>query len=107
MLPQRQTKGFVLVCKPDRVVDTYNASELALKNITYLRQIRSAMSSLNPRNYRGISRDSIEPWSSIDEELLKKGTSTLVDLGREQSARKIFLKINGEDREEWDYYING
>lgn len=107
MLPQRQTKGFVLVCKPDRVVDTYNASELARKNITYLRQIRSAMSCLNPRNYRGISRDSLEPWSSIDEELLKKGTSTLVDLGRERSARKIFLKINGEDREEWDYYING
>lgn len=92
MLPQRQTKGFVLVCKPDRVVDTYNASELARKNITYLRQIRSAMSCLNPRNYRGISRDSLEPWSSIDEELLKKGTSTLVDLEGNDQQERYFLK---------------
>ncbi|MHC4111229.1 MAG: hypothetical protein ACYSUY_09140 [Planctomycetota bacterium] len=93
--------------KPDRLVDAYDASKVARNNITFLRQIRNALSFLEPRNYRGIAREPLEPWFSIDEELLKKGTSTLVDLGRERSARKIFLKINGEDREEWDYYKNG
>jgi hypothetical protein len=107
MLPQKQTKGFVLVRKPDRLMDVYDGSKEARKNITFLRQVRSAVSFLNPRNYRGISRDSLKPWSSIDEALLKKEASTFMDLGREQSARKIFLKVNGEDREEWDDYING
>lgn len=108
MLPQRQTKGFVLVRKPDRFVDAYDSSEVARKNITFLRQIRNAISFLDPRNYRGIAREPLEPWSSIDEELLKRGAPTLMDLGKEQAARKMFLKINGEDREEWwDNYING
>lgn len=107
MLPPRQTRGFVLLRKADKVVAEYNASDIAQKNLVFLEQIRKAVSFLDPRDYRGISREPLLPWSSIDEELLKSGARTLADLKREQKARRKFVQISGEDREQWDHYVDG
>jgi hypothetical protein len=107
MLPERQTKGFMLLCKPGRLLDDYERSDPVQKNKEYLACLRGAVSFINPRQYRGIARDALEPWSSTDEQLLQNGRRTLVDLRKNLRARRRFLEINGEDRGEWDYYVDG
>jgi hypothetical protein len=89
------------------VLDEYHATELVRKNLQSLKQIRDAVAFVEARNYRGISREPLMPWSSIDERLLQRGVPTRVDLRREQTARRRFLEMVGEDREEWDHYVFG
>lgn len=107
MLPDRQVKGFVLLHKPESLLDRYERSDMAQQNAEHLARIRNAVSLIKPSEYRGIAREPLMPWSSIDEELLRTERSVLIDLKKEQRARKRFLQMSGEDREQWDFYIDG
>jgi len=106
MLPERQTRGFVLLCKPENLLARYEASQPAQQNPGYLSRIRRAVSFLNPRHYRGIMRRPVEPWSTIDDEALQSGHHVPPDLGENEKARRQFLEINAEDLERWDSYID-
>lgn len=96
-----------MLCKPDVLLDEYRTSELVQRNAVFVQQIRDAIPFVKPRNYRGISRKPLAPWSAIDEDLFNRGEDTIVDLNKEQAARRRFLEINGENREEWDHYVEG
>jgi hypothetical protein len=104
MLPPRQTRGFMLVRKPEKLIMAHEADFLRRGGQEYLRSLRSALDFIDPKNYRGIGREPLEPWSKTDEDLFRRGRKTLIDLRRDQTARRKFLDINGEDREDWDLY---
>lgn len=104
MLPPRQTRGLMLVRKPEKLVTAHEADFIRRGGQEYLRSLRNALDFIDPKKYRGIGREPLEPWSKVDEDLFRRGKKTLVDLRINQAARRKFLDINGEDREDWDLY---
>jgi len=107
MLPERQKRGFMLVRDAQSVFDDYEKTEVSQDKAEYLARIRNAVSFVNPAKYRGVARGAVEPWSSTDEKLLQRGGSALMDLRVNEKARRRFLEVNGEDRDQWDYYGEG
>jgi hypothetical protein len=98
MLQPRQTRGFMLVHKPEKLVAANEADLIRRGGQEYLRTLRNTLNFIDPKKYRGISREPLEPWSKIDEDLFKRGAKTLIDLPQDQSARRKFLELNGIDR---------
>ncbi len=107
MLPPRQTRGFMLVRKPEKLYSVYKAIHFQQQDQEYFKKLRAALSFIDPKNYRGISREPLKPWTRIDEDLLREEKPTLIDLRRDEVARRKFLDINGEDRDDWDSYVEG
>ena len=107
MLPPRQTRGFMLVHKTENLLSANDAEIISRGGQEYLQNLRNALNFINPENYRGISRDPLQPWSKTEENLFREGKKILIDLNRDQAARRKFLEMNGEDREKWDSYMDG
>jgi hypothetical protein len=73
MLPPRQIRGFMLVEKIENLFAAYQAINFPQKNQEYLQKLRTALPFIKPENYRGISREPLQPWSKDDESYLRKG----------------------------------
>ena len=102
----RQTKGFMLLRCSSKLVDEYEKGKVALSNKEYLREIRDAVPFINPYSYKGISREPLSAWSPDDERFIREHPESRSDLENEVAAKKCFLELNGEDREEWDFDEN-
>ena len=97
----------MLVRKPKKLFTAYQAIHFQQKDQEYLKNLRTVLSFIDPKNYRGISREPLEPWSRTDENFLRMEKPTPANLNQNEKARRKFLDINGEDREEWDFYKEG
>jgi len=91
----------MLVYKPEKLLSAYMSGEFCQSNEEILSKLRAALPFMEPKNYRGISREPLVPWSKIDEDEFQRSGKTLVDLQRDQTARRKFLEINREDRYNW------
>ena len=98
MLQPRQTRGFMLVNKPEKLVAANEADLIRRGGQEYLRTLRNALDFIGPKNYRGISREPLEPWSKSDEGCFQRGEKTHIDLRCNQTARRKFLELNDVDR---------
>jgi hypothetical protein len=104
MLPPRQTSGLMLVRKPEKLVLAHEADFIRRGVQEYLRSLRNALDFIDPKDYRGISREPLEAWSHSDEDHIKRGVKTLIDLRRDEAARRKFLELNGVDRYDLSLY---
>lgn len=53
----QQTSGYLIVMKPEPLMDRYEKMEHIIKYEKYYKTFRAAFSGFNARNYRGVSRD--------------------------------------------------
>jgi hypothetical protein len=91
----------MLVRKCENLVVAHEADFFRKGGQEYLRSLWSALDFINPKDYRGIAREPLEPWSLTDERLLREKADTLKDIHQDETARRRFLALNREDREEW------
>jgi hypothetical protein len=104
MLQPRQTGGFMLVDKAEDFLVANDARIINRGGQEYLRSLRKALDFIDPKKYRGISREPLKPWSKIDDDRVKRGVKALIDLRRDEAARRKFLELNGVDRYDWGLY---
>jgi len=66
----QQTSGYLIVMKPEPLIDRYEKMEHIMKYEKYYKTFRVAFSGFNARNYRGVSRDRLLspiPFTERDE----------------------------------------
>ena len=102
MLPEGQTKGYMLVRKMRSLFADYEKT-VAASNSDCYQEIRRAMHFVDPLSYCGIGRWPLRPWTGNVEDAKISGEIVNPSLS-EVLARQEFLEINGEDREEWDMW---
>lgn len=64
--------GFLILRLPALIISDYEGCDFALKNASVLGELRKAISSLDPRSYRGICRDPIWPAEPLDSKTEKR-----------------------------------
>ena len=89
-----QSVGYSILRRADLLVDEYEKSDSALQNREHLAALRLATSPLNPRRYRGISRQPLEPEATRDL-AIRQELEPAAKLGRNASARARFRKLVG------------
>ncbi len=89
------------------VLEEYEKNRIALENNQLIKQIREAVSFIDPYTYRGISRDPLAPWSSEDEKNLRETPELCKDLQKELSARKKLRELTRINKSKSSYCYNG
>lgn len=102
MSSSKQEKGFMIVRKTDELFGKYMEGGLVAENIEYCKALRDTFSFVNPKSYRGVSREPLTPWSSDDDKVLSNDNIPV-----NIKVRKKFLEVNGQDRNIFDYDEDG
>lgn len=64
--------GFLILRLPALLISGYEGSNFARANASVIGELRKALASLDPRSYRGISRDPIWPAEPLDAKTEKR-----------------------------------
>jgi hypothetical protein len=96
-------RGFLIVLRPGPLLERYEASDIAIRNAGALAELRAAVPRIDPRRYRGIARDPLDPFVSTDRvELEEWRRGGWFDVDEEARARRRYREIVGEIREDDD-----
>ncbi|MCP4246683.1 MAG: hypothetical protein GY778_06510 [bacterium] len=87
-----QDSGFAIAKKPDVLLKEYLASSLGEENAKPLREL-CTVTGLDPGAYRGISRELLMPFPSLDEKVIAEFESTGGDMQTESVARREFCRL--------------
>lgn len=68
----------------------------AAKNLPHLRNLRAAIRFLDPDKYRGISRDPLQPYPSLDPEVIQTFADTGMEMRNDEKARWRFRELVGD-----------
>jgi hypothetical protein len=99
-----QKRGYALLRMSSLLLSDYDeANWLTQEGIQYLRDLRNAVSFVLPSRYRGISRDPLCPFPTLDTEIIKAFEETGGDMQSNQRARWRFREIICEDTPFEDY----
>jgi hypothetical protein len=93
----KQLRGYGLLHRPDLDVSEYETSWIAQENAANLRELRAGFPSINPKQYRGMSRDMIIPFPSLEPSMIEAFAETGLDMKSNARARRRFREIIGED----------
>jgi hypothetical protein len=63
-----QIEGYLIVLKPEISASVYSASDVVIRNAKPLGILRKAFVAFPPERYRGISREPLGSFWSIDSE---------------------------------------
>ena len=91
-----QTEGYMIVLKPDTLLERYAQSYVAQQNLEPLRNLRDAFSRFDIRRYRGISRDPLLPYPSLDQKVIDDFQATGKDMKSDGKAQRRFREIIGD-----------
>jgi len=59
-----QQSGYAILKHPSLLLDQYSCSQFAQDNAESIRNLRNALPFVNPSQYRGISREPVQPFPS-------------------------------------------
>lgn len=88
-----QTEGYLIVLQPQLLLEAYGRSCLAKQNPGPLRELRRAFSAFEPTRYRGISRNSLTPFPSLDQKVIDDFQATGCDMKSNARACRRFREI--------------
>ena len=101
-----QREGYLIVLKPEISLAVYDASEVAVQNAKPLQKLRKAMASFSPERYRGISREPLMSYWSLDSEVAPTPNERTNDIKSNAKARMRMREILGEPDEDIDSQID-
>jgi hypothetical protein len=67
-----QNEGYFIVLKPKYVIERFENNERIQQYFEKIQQIRKVYSTINPKNYRGISREQLKPYACFEKSYLKQ-----------------------------------
>jgi len=91
-----RTEGYMIVLKPAILLDRYAGSHVAQQNLEPLRKLRDAFSQFDIRRYRGISRDPLLAYPSLDQKVIDDFEAAGKDMKSDAKAQKRFREILGD-----------
>lgn len=94
----RKSTGHIIVMTPAAFIGRYNASGIATENQSHLARLRKATASLDIGSYRGMGRDALEPFPSLDPAAVDAFANTGLDMESNHQARQRYRELIGEDQ---------
>lgn len=67
----QQNEGYFIVLKPEYVIERFEKRERIQRYFEKFQQFRKVYSSINPKKYRGISREVFKPYECFDKANLR------------------------------------
>ncbi len=67
----QQNVGYFIVLKPEYVIERFEKEERIQRYFEKFQQFRKVYSSINPKKYRGISREVFKPYECFDKAYLR------------------------------------
>ena len=67
----QQNEGYFIVLKPEFVIERFEKRERIQRYFEEFQQFRKVYTSINPKKYRGISREVFKPYECFDKENLQ------------------------------------
>ncbi|MCE5184507.1 MAG: hypothetical protein LLF76_00075 [Planctomycetaceae bacterium] len=99
-----QNEGYFIVLKPEYVIERFEKREKVQKHFDEYQQFRKVYTSINPRNYRGISREVFEPFICFDKPNLRwYQEHDITDCGLARLRMGEIQK--GLDNVQWAYFV--
>jgi hypothetical protein len=91
-----QTEGYMIVLKPGALLERYAESYVAQENPGPLQELREAFSRFDIRCYRGISRDPLLAYPSLDQKVIDDFQAAGKDMKSDSKAQRRFREIIGD-----------
>lgn len=101
-----KTEGYIIVLKPGPLLEKY--ARLYVEYPGPLRELRDAFSMFDVGRYRGISRNSLLPYPSLEQKVIDDFEATGIDMKSNAEARKRFCAILGDrsdDSEDYEDFL--
>ena len=97
---EMQTEGYLIVLKPDAAIAAYAVSDVATRNPQALQELREVFVGFPPERYRGISREPLTGYPSLDSNVIRAFEDSGCDMKSNARARRRFREILGESDED-------
>jgi hypothetical protein len=95
-----KTEGYLIVLKPGPLLEKYAQSCVAEHNPDPLRELRDAFSMFDVCRYRGISRQPLLPYPTLEQKVIDDFEATFkatgIDMKSNAEARKRYCAILGD-----------
>ena len=91
-----QTEGYMIALKPGPLLDQYAESYAAQQNREPLQELRDAFTMFDVGRYRGISRDPLVAYPSLEQSVIDAFEATGMDMKSNAEAQRRFREILGD-----------
>jgi len=102
---QMQTQGYMIVLKPDTVLERYLRVGDSPGRTDYLCQLRLAFPGVDPKRYLGISRDPLSAIANLDQKTVEWYRALGDELGSNLQARYRFRQLIGDMNENYNAHV--
>jgi len=91
-----QTEGYMIVLKSDILLERYAGEWAPQHNPEPLRALRGAFNQFDITSYRGVSREPLLAYPSLEQKVLNLFEATGIDMKTDAEARRHFRVILGD-----------